>query len=370
MPAPARASGATHATAGIQRPFGALDKHRRWNGPVAAQLMANTDTREVGRAIANCCHRIGALLELGDAGDITAYLQGGQFCGSRLCPFCEWRRSLAWRARMHRGLERFAADHPTHRAVFLTLTVRNCRISELRATIRELHTGWKRLTELAEFPAVHWLRKTEITTGSPETTITPAIDFLPVTGPAADDGRLIDDPTDTPRARLAQRVGPDPFVHPHVHALLLVPASYYGPGYVKHERWRQLWQMSARLDYPPIVHVEAVYSAEHKRSDRAPLRAVVPEAAKYISKAADVVKLGPYAAELHWQIKGLRMIQASRKFSAYVRNEEITKDEMLDSLEGANPAATFMPVLAEWCQELEAYEITGQPDAQDWADGQ
>jgi plasmid rolling circle replication initiator protein Rep len=332
--------------------------------------MANTDTREVGRAIHNCCHRIGALLELRDAGAITAYLQNGQFCGARLCPFCEWRRSLAWRARMHRGLQRFAADHPTHRAVFLTLTVKNCRISELRQTIRDIHEGWKRLTKLAEFPTGHWLRKTEVTVASPKDSITEKGKVPTGNFPAADRVKSEDDPQDSPKARLPMRSAGEVFVHPHAHALLLVPSRYYGPDYIAHRRWRELWQMSARLDYPPIVHVEAVYSDAHKRSTYAPLAAVVPEAAKYISKAADVVKLGPFAAELHWQLKGLRMIQASRKFSAYVRNEEPSKEEMLDSLEGINPAATFMPVLAEWCEELEAYQLAGQPDAQDWAAGQ
>lgn len=331
--------------------------------------MSNS-TRDVGQRIARCVSRIGVLLEIGDGDAITAHLQGGRFCHARLCPFCEWRRSLAWKARLGRGLEAFTAEHPTHRALFLTLTVRNCPVDHVRTTIRDMHRGWERLTKLKEFPAAHWLRRTEITVPSPEISIGQRQGSPPIHCPAADVSSLMDDPTDTPRARLADRPQGPAMVHPHMHALLLVPASYFSRGYIRQTRWQELWQMSARLDYAPVVDVRTAYSSEHKSSDRAPIGAVVNEAAKYISKAADVVKLGPYVAELHHQIRGLRMIQASAKFSRYVKNEDPTDAEMLDALDGIDPHATFMPVVAEWSDQQEAYLFAGQPDAHDLAIGQ
>jgi hypothetical protein len=149
-----------------------------------------------------------------------------------------------------------------------------------------------------------------------------------------------------------------------------VPARYYGPDYVKHSRWRELWQMSARLDYAPIVHVEAVYSEKHKRSDRAPLGAVVPEAAKYIAKASDVVKLGPYVAELHDQLKGLRMIQASKGLSSYVKNEDVTEEEMLDAITAGEALKAMPRVVAKWNHEQEQYEALPDPDAHEVGIGQ
>jgi plasmid rolling circle replication initiator protein Rep len=349
--------------AAIQRPFAAYDKHRRWNGPIARVLVASPSTDAVGRDIANCCRRIGVVLELGDAGAVAAYLRAGRFCNRRLCPFCEWRRSQAWRARLFAGLERYAADRPTDRAIFLTLTVRNCPVSELRETIQDIHRGWDRLSRLAAFPAVHWLRRTELTVASPDSSVTNRGKNPTGKDPAADRDRSEDDPTDTPRARLAQRVAGVPFVHPHVHALLLVPSRYFGPDYVSQMEWQAMWQMSARLDYPPVVDIRTAYSDEHKARDRAPLGKVVKEAAKYAAKAADVVKLGPYAVELHEQLKGLKLIQTSRKFGAYVKSSPPKDEELLDTLREVNPDKVYAAMVAAWNEASEAYELDTLPDA-------
>jgi plasmid rolling circle replication initiator protein Rep len=343
----------------IQRPFQRFDKRRRWNAPIAAALMARTETREVGKAIGACVRRMSAVLELRDDAAVLAYLRGGHFCHARLCPFCEWRRAQAWQARLVRGLEAFAAEHPGHRALFLTLTVRNCPVDKLRETIADMHAGWNRLTKRAEFPTEHWLRRTEITVPSPERTIRPEGGFFHLKGPAADKNQSEDDPTATGPARLADRPPGLVEVHPHIHALLLVPTTYYVRGYLRQTRWQSLWWESMKLDYPPIVDIRNAYSDKISRSKRPPITACVKEAAKYISKAADVVKLGPYVSDLHEQIRGLRMIQASRKLSRWVKNEDPKGEELLDSLQEANPRSCFQQVVAVWNDAAEAYELEG-----------
>jgi plasmid rolling circle replication initiator protein Rep len=320
-------------------------------------MAADPETRDIAAKIGRCVSRIGVALEVPATGEPTATLQAGRFCHARMCPFCEWRRSQAWKARLSRGLEAFAADHPTHRAIFLTLTVQNCQLTDLRRTITEMHAGWKRLTKLSEFPTAHWLRRTEVTIPSPAENIADCDIITPENAPAADQN-IDDDPTvrNSP-ARLAQRPHGPAMAHPHIHALLLVPPTYFGPNYVKNERWRQLWQMSARLDYPPIVDVRTAYSDEYTSRDRAPIGAVVNEAAKYIAKAADVVKLGPYASELHSQIRGLRLIQASSRFSRYVTNIEPEERELLDPLPIPAADSELIAAIAEWHQADERYRF-------------
>jgi hypothetical protein len=279
------------------------------------------------------------------------------FCKARLCPFCEWRRSLAWQARLVRGLEGYAEEHPSHRALFLTLTVKNCPVAELRQTIRDMHEGWKRMTKLAAFPTDHWLRRTEITVPSPNASVAGRDNGGAGIAPRADINEEDEDPTVTERAKLAPRAAGPLLVHPHIHALLIVPASYYGRGYVKQTEWQALWQMAARLDYPPVVDIRNAYNDEHKRSERAPLSVVVNEAAKYIAKASDVIKLGPYVGELNDQLRGLRLIQASRPLSAYVRNEDITAEEMTDANEAEDSERNRVRVMARWSDGREAYEM-------------
>jgi plasmid rolling circle replication initiator protein Rep len=320
-------------------------------------MAADPETREIAAKIGRCVNRIGVALEIPAQGEPTATLQAGRLCGARMCPFCEWRRSQAWRARLNRGLAAFAADHPTHRAIFLTLTVQNCQLTELRRTIGEMHAGWKRLTKLSDFPSAHWLRRTEVTIPRPEDNIANSGQFLSLEGPAADIDKE-EDPTERLSiARLADRPHGPAMAHPHIHALVLVPASYFSRGYLRKEQWRQMWQMSARLDYAPIVDVRTAYSPEHNSSDRVPLGAVVSEAAKYIAKAADVVKLGPYAGELHSQLRGLRLIQASSRFSRYVANIEPEDRELLDPLPVPAADSELIAAIAEWHQADERYRF-------------
>src|SRR5215207_6470103 len=73
-------------------------------------------------------------------------LQTAWFCKVRHCPVCQWRRSLQWQAKVYRALPLLRRDYPDTRFLFMTLTVRNCEVNNLRATLTEMAKGWKRLT--------------------------------------------------------------------------------------------------------------------------------------------------------------------------------------------------------------------------------
>lgn len=45
--------------------------------------------------------------------------------------------------------------------------------------------------------------------------------------------------------------------HPHYHALLLVPSTYFSQ-VLEVRDWAGLWRRAARLDYQPVVYVRAV----------------------------------------------------------------------------------------------------------------
>jgi len=65
--------------------------------------------------------------------------------------------------------------------------------------------------------------------------------------------------------KLNWTVKPTNEVHPHFHVLGLVPASYFtGRGYIKQEQWAEMWKQSLRVDYDPIVHIQAVKSKKGK----------------------------------------------------------------------------------------------------------
>jgi plasmid rolling circle replication initiator protein Rep len=94
--------------------------------------------------------------------------------------------------------QKFIQDYPKHRWLFLTLTVKNCSIQELRKNLDCMNKSFIRLSKLKEFPGVGWIKSVEVTRGR--------------------DGNA----------------------HPHIHCLLMVAPGYFGANYLSQERWIDL----------------------------------------------------------------------------------------------------------------------------------
>jgi plasmid rolling circle replication initiator protein Rep len=303
--------------------------------------MSDAETRDIGRAIANCACRLQLDVPLEDGALGEPLLRGARVCNRRLCPFCEWRRTRVWRARLISGLNAFAADQPKWSGVFLTLTVRNCQMHELRDTIRHMHRSLTRLTKVAPWPTEFWLRRTEIT-----------VSLCPTAKKTAEPGA----PTETAPHPVG---GAIQSVHPHLHCLLLVRPSYWSRDYVTQLRWQQEWQMAARLDYAPVVDVRR---AKAKPTDEhlhgvAPVAAVV-EAAKYASKATDLLQLGDALPSFHHEMKGLRLYGISKQLQRYVSAADVSAAELLDTDQFPVPCLTpALSAVAQWFDDSQEYRF-------------
>jgi hypothetical protein len=253
------------------------------------------------------------------------------------------------------GLTRLQGEHPAWRALFLTLTVRNCPLPELRSTINDLHAGWGRMAKLAAFPTAYWLRRTEITfRGAHLGQISPS----PLEGAAAPaaDGEQSDRASQPRQNGRSRPIALAPLsCHPHLHALLIVPARYFGPGYIRQTRWQEMWQMSARLDYAPVVDVRNVYRKGDDAAGTSPPVGAVCEAAKYATKAADVIQLGAQLPELHHQLRGLRLIGVSRSLAPYVGSEPPKGAELLDEPAQGPAEGLAARVAAVWDESAGSY---------------
>lgn len=331
----------------ILRELGRFDQKRGFTSQIQRLMQTDPWTRDIGQRMSHCATRLGLRLELDD-GECTAIrLQNASLCGARLCPFCEWRRTKAWRRRLIQGLDRFHQAHPTHKAIFATFTVKNCPITEVREQIKQLHDAFNRMRQCSFFPTEFWFRRTELT-------IRP-LDMA---------GRLIEAATAT-REGTNSKVLPAPTgavarweAHPHLHVLLLVPASYFSTGYVRNTEWQQQWQMAARLDYAPIVDIRRATAKRGSREPDNPDVGAAIEAAKYISKATDLLKLGPQLPQLHEQLKGLRMIGVSRPLQQFVRSDDPDSAEQMDIEDGDILSDLGLYVKAEWNEVGGCYEIT------------
>ena len=126
--------------------------------------------------------------DLPETGETRLRLREAHFCRVRHCPVCQWRRSLMWQARFYQSLPKLVTEHPKARWLFLTLTVRNCPITELGETLTAMNAAWQRLKDRKEFrPVLGWVRTTEVTRGK-DGSARPAFS-RPADGAAVDAGR-------------------------------------------------------------------------------------------------------------------------------------------------------------------------------------
>lgn len=225
------------------------------------------------------------------AGVLRLKLKTAWFCRVPLCPVCMWRKGLVWLARFHRALPDIQKTYPAHRWIFLTLTARNVPVVELRSSLREAHKGFDRLTKRSEWKGAipGWIRSTEVTKGK-----------------------------DAPGMS-----------HPHLHLLCLVPASYFGPLYIKQARWVELWRDCARLDYDPVVDVRTVKPKPGEAYETA-LASALRETFKYSVKASEL-ELGDrgYVVELARALRHMRMVRAGGVLAQFFTDVEPEQAELI-----------------------------------------
>lgn len=173
-------------------------------------------------------------------GEIKLQFRKAYFCRVRNCPICQWRRSQMWVARFFEALPCIYAAHPTMRYVLLTLTVKNCPITELRATVQNMNKAWQRLSQRKAFPALGFVRSLEVTKET--------------------------DTHDKKTKKLIHKARSN-YCHPHFHIILALPASYFSRNYLSTAKWAELWKEALRIDYTPICDVRLVKLKTRKEND-------------------------------------------------------------------------------------------------------
>jgi plasmid rolling circle replication initiator protein Rep len=255
------------------------DKHRAFADRVQTHY-AGTEFNDYSQRVSFCSQ----LLEFGltptENDSLKLKLRSARFCRVRHCPVCQWRRSLMWKAKAYKVLPKIVEAYPTHRWLFVTLTQKNVPVAELRDTLKAMNKGFQRLAERKTWPAIGWLRSTEVTRGR--------------------DGNA----------------------HPHFHCLLMVPRSYFGRNYIKQDEWVKLWRDCMRLDYCPILDTRAV-----KEGDK-PMQ-LVPEILKYVTKESDLVADRQWFLEYTRQLHKMRAIATGGVLKEYLKELEQEPEDLI-----------------------------------------
>ncbi|MFN6470824.1 MAG: protein rep [Nostoc sp. SerVER01] len=287
------------------------DKHRA-NADKVFQYYAKADEhclQQYAQRVKICSELLEfQLLPEESEGILNLKLSDARFCRVRHCPVCQWRRSLMWKARAYKILPQVVTDYPKYRWLFVTLTVKNCQIQELRENLDSINKAFKRLTELKVWPAKGWVKSIEVTKAK--------------NGISA---------------------------HPHLHILAMVPPSYFSHGYLSHAKWVALWQQCLRIDYQPVIHISAI--AKHHNPSL-----LIPEILKYQVKESDLVGDREWFLELTRQLHKSRAIAVGGILRHYMRELEeknqdlINESEETDEVDGES-------LFFRWERKLQRFNI-------------
>ena len=213
------------------------------------------------------------------------------FCKARLCPMCNWRRSLKI-AFQNKKIIQTVNDREKVKWVFLTLTVRNVEGEELKPTMDQMTKAWNRFAGYAKFKKSvrGYFRAMEVT-------------------------RNWD--------KESEWYGT---YHPHFHVLLAVPTNYFSKNYIKQSEWTDMWQRAMQLDYTPIVHVakvkpkaESTNLVEVEQELRKTIleQNAIFEVSKYPVKDTDVIRGNEVTPENIQTVKDLDKALAYKRLISY-----------------------------------------------------
>lgn len=300
-------------------------RHKPWDvhrgeADDVTQIFANSlaaSHQRYAERVENCAQVIGFVHDPLATKSKRLKLQTAWFCKVRHCPVCQWRKSLMWQAKVYRALPLLRRDYPDTRFLFMTLTIRNCEVKDLRSTLEVMAKGWKRLTELRTWPARGWVRAVEITRSTKYRT-----------------------------------------AHPHYHCLLMVPPAYFQGDYLKQDQWAELWRQCLRINYRPVVDIRAVKLALVPGTQRVnPLPknmwAAVAEILKYAVKPSDMVRDHDWFLTLVDQVHHTRGVAIGGILKRYIKERE---QETLMSEPGEEPAEeTKEQLYFGWKQKVRKY---------------
>lgn len=203
-------------------------------------------------------------------------LKSANFCRLRLCPMCQWRRSLKMFGQVKKITDKILESDKSIRFIFGTFTIRNCDAKDLEACIDNLNKKFRYLvaSSLTFAPAkklkqnlLGYLKAVEVTYNTKDKTY-----------------------------------------HPHLHVIFAVRNTFFSSSkyYMSKKEWINLWQQALGVDYKPQTDIRAIKSGTAK---------AVAEVAKYPVKTAPILSLpDDEAVEV---LKTLTLSLHKKRFVAY-----------------------------------------------------
>ena len=228
--------------------------------------------------------------------DTKKKLSNANFCKNRFCPVCSWRRTRNITGQLK---EAFTAIQEKEKiaTLFLTLTVNNPDVKDLKDTIAKMNKAFKRMSETKRF----------------KNAILGYFKSIEILGDKTPKGQA----------------------HPHFHILLVVKESYFKKSdYINQKEFLQMWRDATRNQNITQVDVRRIKSKNENFSD---IDSAIAETVKYSVKHSDLCKrTNEDFYYLYTQTKNLRFISAGGILKDHLNLIKI--DEDLINLKKENEA--------------------------------
>ena len=251
----------------------------------------------------------GSEIEFGILQDGSKKLVKANFCRDRLCPMCNWRRSLKLYSQVSQVMD--VLESEGYCFLFLTLTLRNCPWDELPAAIEDFLSGWRFMYHKAPIfrRAVYGTsRALEITVNHGARTY-----------------------------------------HPHLHVVLAVKPSYFtSRDYISQAQWTQLWRSCCDISYDPIVNIKRIKETSQG----------FKEISKYAVKGSDFLVGSPELMQRHVSnflagLSGRRLVGSTGVFKRVQRelclDDPETGDLVITDGQQLRDDVYCMMVRYGWC---------------------
>jgi len=311
------------------KPFKDKDKNgkdRKWKERKFANIDLAASLERLGYRNFNNVYECAEVLRFREQEDGSLKLFQTWFCKKKLCPICNWRRSMKYSYQAEEVITEAIKQYPKGRFIFLTLTVKNVNGDFIKQEITQISEGFRRLMlyKKVDKNVIGYLRALEITYSTNR-----------------------DD------------------YHPHLHVLLFVSSSYFtgnGNNYISQDEWTSLWKKAMKLDYTPVVNVKAV-----KATEKYDLKGAILETAKYPVKPLDLLN-DDFSAETKDMItddltKGLhrkRQIGFGKLFKEIRKElqlEDIEEGDLISVEEDDENTSSVKEVIAKWNWERQNYYL-------------
>lgn len=241
----------------------------------------------------------GSFLEFGAFPDGSHKLLHANFCRDRLCPMCNWRRSLKIFGQVSAVMDRLEADG--YQFLFLTLTLKNCSAFDLPLTVSTLLDGFRKLTTRNKYvsPVTSgFFRSLEITRNKKTGTY-----------------------------------------HPHLHCILAVKLDYFHKGYISAPEWSKIWRKCISADYDPIINVKRI-KPQISASGEVSLAKAVAEVSKYSVKGSDFLNFDDFGLSQDTTKAFLDALSFRRLISFTGVFQTVRKQLNLDDIETGDLVST------------------------------